>query len=333
MGGRLVTLFVLVAVAAGLVVAPAAEATFHLIKVREVFPGTVAQPSSSYVELQMYASGQNLVQNGNLKVFDAAGNVTHGFTPSHAVTGAANQSTVLIADSGYAAQFPAGPTPDFTDASLNLSPAGGAVCWPQTEPPFDDCASWGNFSGQAMLASTDTAPVAPSGIPDGSAVRRSIAPGCATLLESDDDSNDSAVDFSVIAPEPRSNAMSPTEQACGSGGAPGGGGNPSNPGGAEEGSNPGGGAGAATPPQTILTGKPAARTRDRTPSFRFRSAPTGASFQCAVDRTAYKPCRSPFTAKALKPGKHTFQVRAMAGRGTPDPSPASYSFRVLRKRS
>ncbi|MGH3267336.1 MAG: hypothetical protein ACRDNS_35740, partial [Trebonia sp.] len=140
--------------AALLVAAPSAQATFHLIKIREVFPGTVAHPDSSYVELQMYASGENQVQNGNLEVFNSTGGVTHSFTPTSSVPNSANQSTVLIADTGYSAQFPSGPTPDFTDSALNLSPAGGAVCWPQTEMPYDDCASWGNFSGQTMLAST-----------------------------------------------------------------------------------------------------------------------------------------------------------------------------------
>jgi hypothetical protein len=306
MRGRLAAI-VIASAAAWLIAAPAAEASFHVIKVREVFPGTVAHPDSDYVELQMYASGQNLVQLGNLKVFDATGAVTDTFTPGQSVAGAANQSTVLIADSEYAAQFPAAPAPDFTDPALKLSPAGGAVCWPQTGGTFDDCASWGNFSGQAMLASTDTAPASPGGIPDGQAIRRSIAGGgCSTLLEEGDDTNNSSVDFSVLTPEPRPNSVAPSEHAC-----------------AER---------TETAPQTLLRRKPPRRSHDRTPTFRFASNQAGSAFECALDRHRFRLCRSPLTTKPLKPGRHVFRVRAVSPAGMRDASPAGYAFKILPRR-
>lgn len=319
MGARLVACLAAAVTAVGLIAAPTAQASFHLIKVREVFPGSIANPDSSYVELQMYSGGQGLVQNGNIKVFDAAGNVTHSFTPSHAVSNAANQSTVLIADSAYATQFPAAPAPDFVDPNLNLSPAGGAVCWPQTEPPFDDCASWGNFSGQAMLASPDAAPAAPAGIPDGMAIRRTIAPGCATLLESADDSNDSAADFAVVAPEPRPNSVAPSEHGCGGSGAAG-----------EGGGTSGGPGPGADSPQTTLSGKPAKRGHDRTPTFRFHADKAGRRFECKLDAKPFRSCRSPFTAAKLGFGPHTFKVRARDDSGAKDATPASYRFTVTR---
>jgi uncharacterized membrane protein YgcG len=327
MGARLVTFLVVSVAAVGLVAAPAAEATFHLIKVREVFPGSVAHPDAGYVELQMYSGGQGLVQNGNIRVFDAAGAVTHSFTPSHAVGNDGNQSTVLIADSAYADQFPTAPAPDFSDSNLNLSPAGGAVCWPQTEPPFDDCASWGNFSGQAMLASTDAAPAAPGGIPDGMALRRSVAPGCATLLEDSDDHDSSATDFAVTAPEPRPNAVAPSEHGCGGGG----GGAAGNGGAGPGGGGAGGGGGGRNAPQTILSGKPAKRSRDRTPTFRFRADEAGVSFECKLDAKPFHACRSPFAAHALSFEAHGFKVRARDDSGDLDPTPASYAFRITRK--
>jgi len=40
---------------------PVADATFHLMRIREVYPGSAANPGAEYVELQMYASGQNFV--------------------------------------------------------------------------------------------------------------------------------------------------------------------------------------------------------------------------------------------------------------------------------
>ena len=49
-GSRLVAVLGTTALAM-LVGATSASATFHLIKVREIFPGSSAHPDSSYVEL------------------------------------------------------------------------------------------------------------------------------------------------------------------------------------------------------------------------------------------------------------------------------------------
>ena len=81
----------------------------------------------------------------------------------------------------------------------------------------------------------------------------------------------------------------------------------------------------------MLSGKPAPRTRDRTPTFRFRSDAAGASFECALDRGKFKPCHSPFTTKKLTFGPHFVSVRALAA-GSADASPAKFSFRVVRVR-
>lgn len=89
-------------------------------------------------------------------------------------------------------------------------------------------------------------------------------------------------------------------------------------------------------PQTIISAKPGATTRDRTPTFRFRSDVSAATFECRVDRGAFRQCASPFTTKKLTFGAHGVEVRAVAG-GAVDASPARSSFRVVkpkrRKRS
>lgn len=89
-------------------------------------------------------------------------------------------------------------------------------------------------------------------------------------------------------------------------------------------------------PQTTVTAKPRATTRDRTPTFRFRSDVPDATFQCKLDRSAFRSCPSPFTTKRLAFGGHGLEVRAVAG-GAVDPSPARSNFRVVkpkrRKRS
>jgi hypothetical protein len=97
-----------------------------------------------------------------------------------------------------------------------------------------------------------------------------------------------------------------------------------------------GGPGPSAPgrgaPETTLRGKPAKRSRDRTPSFRFVADETGASFECRLDGKPFKPCRSPFTTPALSPSRHVFRVRARDGSGQIDPSAATYAFRVLPRR-
>jgi len=199
--------------------AGSASATFHEIKVREVFPGTMAAPDSGYVELQSFAAYQNQVQFGQLKVYNAAGANVSTFmpsTPPAPVPNNANQATVVIADTGFGAQFP-GVTPDFTDSSLDLNPAGGAVCWPITEEPVD-CVSWGAFTGNASLPSSAGSPFQGTGtagaIGNGKAIIRSISANCPTALDEADDTNNSVADFSETAPHPRPNSAPITEMLC-----------------------------------------------------------------------------------------------------------------------
>lgn len=59
-------------VAGALVLAPSAGATFHLVKISEV--GATAEASNdSYVELQMYSSGQNLLTGHSVTIWDEDG--------------------------------------------------------------------------------------------------------------------------------------------------------------------------------------------------------------------------------------------------------------------
>ena len=82
-----------------------------------------------------------------------------------------------------------------------------------------------------------------------------------------------------------------------------------------------------TPPQTTITGGPAALTADATPTFRFTSE-AGASFECRVDAGAFTPCASPRTTAKLGNGAHTFAVRARDAYLNADLTPAVRSFRV-----
>lgn len=290
--------------------ASAASATFHLISVREVYPGSAAQPAAEYVELQMWAPDQNFVAGHVVRTYDASGSPTGTDAFPADVSHGANQSTLVLATPeaeaslGFAADAPMAP-------SGRLDPSGGAVCWEQI-----DCVAWGSFSGP--LPSPTGTPAA--SIPDGMALRRTIAPGCPTLLEPLDDHDDGAADFAPVFPAPRPNSVVPSERACSEGSA---GGNAGTTGTA------GHGPGA---PQTTLRGKPPKRSRDRTPTFRFGASEPGARFECRLDGKRFRPCRSPFTTRRLSPSPHVFSVRARDDSGLVDPSPARCAFEVLAKR-
>jgi hypothetical protein len=300
-------LTIALALAVSAFAAQAAQATFHEMSVREVFPGTAVAPEAEYVELQMWAPGQSQLGGHTLSVYNAAGAEVGKAKFLTKVASDVNQSTIVAATPAAEAQF--GITADVTlEPAGAVNPSGGAVCWESL-----DCMSWGNFAGSPK--SPTGAPAAPGGIPDGMALRRTIAPGCASLLEASDDSDNSAADFEAVFPSPRPNAVAPSEHACVSQG----GGGPNGPGGKN---NPGA-------PDTSLRAKPAKRTHDRTPTFRFSSSDDSASFQCKVDGKAFRACRSPFTAKRLGFGKHTFRVRARDQSGDVDPSPAVFRFTVL----
>jgi hypothetical protein len=288
-------LLLLAALAAFLVAVPAAQASFHLMKVREVYPAGDA----SYVELQMFSAGEYLVAGHHLVVYNANGSVASDFVlPSNVSSASPNNATVLIADSGYAAAFPAGPAADEADSSLNLSAAAGAVCWTDGSPP--DCVAWGNFTGPLPAHIPPLvvgSPASPGGVGTGKALRRSIAPACATLLEESDDSDQSVADFSEATPQPRANASPVTEAAC-------------------------------TLPTAAIDSKPANPTKATSASFSFHSTPAGASFECRLEPEAFAPCEASGISYAgpLSEGTHGFQVRAKNASGTGVPT--SYSWRV-----
>jgi hypothetical protein len=284
-----------------LLAVPAAQASFHLMKIREVYPGA---SNDSYVVIQMLDNGEYMVGGHSLRIYDATGATVDTFTftagyqaPNH--NSASGNNTILIGDTGVQAAFGASAAPDdHTDASLNI-PAAGAACWLDGSPP--DCVAWGNFTGGASLPAPGAGtPVSSPAVTAGKAIRRSIAAGCATLLESGDDTNNSSADFSEQTPNPRNNASTVTESTC-----------------------------AGLPDTTIGT-KPALRTQSTSASFSFTASPsTGATFECNLDDdiSGFTACTTPASYSSLALGEHEFSVRAVNGAG-PDPSPAEYHWVV-----
>ncbi|HEX6667413.1 MAG TPA: Ig-like domain-containing protein [Solirubrobacterales bacterium] len=124
------------------------------------------------------------------------------------------------------------------------------------------------------------------------------------------------------------------EAASGGGG---GGGN----GGAGSGSGNGPGVQPPKPPlappnTTIKKMKPkkgAKRAVAKVVKYLFISDQPGSSFQCAIDKKPFKPCKSPFKLPKLKKvGTHTLQVRAVNPQGIADPTPAVLKWRVAKAR-
>jgi len=283
------------ALAAILAAAPAAQASFHLIKVREVFPGGA---EDSYVELQMFAAGQTFLTGHAMTVYDASGTLVHSSKFTSGIADGQNQATVLIGDTGVQSEL--GVAPDLVDSGLSIPAAGGAVCWNAGGLPAD-CVAWGDFNGGAALqTATGTSvgsPASPGGITAGKAIRRTIQPGCPTLLEESDDTDDSATDFAEVAPAPRDNASPVTEMTC-----------------------PG-------PPNTAIDERPPSVTAATTAFFSYE-APTATSYECRLDSAAFAACPSSgIEYTGLSAGSHVFQVRGINLSG-PDPTPASYSWKV-----
>ncbi|MFN2593881.1 MAG: hypothetical protein ABR579_03205, partial [Actinomycetota bacterium] len=209
---RKTTLYVVVVMSmvAGLmaVLAPPAAATFHLIKVREVYAGSATNPMSQYVELQMYSAQQIFLAGHKLTAYDSTGTDVGDFTFTSIMTNGASQAYVLLATPQAESEFDV--TADLAMTPV-LSPAGGKVCWATDQAPPVDCASWGNYSGSKDDAGTPFS--ANTGIPPGSAMQRKISGGDdPSSLDASDDTNDSSADFQLAQPDPHANGTaSPSE--------------------------------------------------------------------------------------------------------------------------
>ncbi len=83
-----------------------------------------------------------------------------------------------------------------------------------------------------------------------------------------------------------------------------------------------------TAPDTRITKRPPNKVMGAAVTYRFAGEP-GAGYQCSLDKKKFRPCRSPLKLEHLKPGKHTFRVRAIDAAGNVDPSPAKDRFQIL----
>jgi hypothetical protein len=193
--------FALVALAGA---ASSASATFHLMKIRSIFRGP-NDPTGAFIELQMYADGQNQLSGHNLNLWNFDMSAGTGITLNTNVPIGQNQRMVLIRDAGSA--LPADYKANL-GTFLTNNASGGLACWETV-----DCVAWGNFSGMS--------PPSPVGTPivgglSGSMVSvRRIDRGCPTALDAADDTGDSNSDFGfAVGYSVRDNSVAPTETPC-----------------------------------------------------------------------------------------------------------------------
>jgi hypothetical protein len=205
--------------AAVLAAAAPAEAAHHLVRIRQVFPGTTAQPKAEFVVLQLTASGENQFTFGggsSVRLYGSNGAETNSQAFTSSASNGSNQATVLVATPTAATTFGVTPDLQFAADTDSLSNSGGAACF--TSVPFGglDCAGWGSL--------TFASPPSPIGTPEATTpadnmLERSIGAGCPSLFELSDDTNDSAADFAPVAISPgsfvpRNNAAPITETPC-----------------------------------------------------------------------------------------------------------------------
>jgi len=174
--------------AAALAVPSMASATFHLIKIVEIFPGSAGDPNAQYIMLQMYSAGQDLVSGHSVTVYDATGAVAGTFTFAGNVANGASQDYILLATTEAETLFSV--TADLVITSV-IAAAGGKVCYENI-----DCVSWGNFAGSSTSPSPSGTPFGyPDGILTGHAIQRDISHGNPSQLQAGDDTDDSRDDF------------------------------------------------------------------------------------------------------------------------------------------
>jgi hypothetical protein len=89
--------------------------------------------------------------------------------------------------------------------------------------------------------------------------------------------------------------------------------------------------GDTTLPDTQITQGPKVKTSKKSATFAFTSSEAGSTFECKLDDGPFSPCTSPRGVKVGK-GKHSFAVRATDAAGNTDPTPATASWKVRKKK-
>lgn len=181
------------AIAVVAVIPTTASATFHKMKIVEVFPGSAAMPNAQYVLLRAFARNQSHTEGHEITVYNADATIAAVATFSGDLENGNNQDYALVATPD--AETLLGITADVSVPALNITPSGGRICFESF-----DCFSWGSFLGSRKNPSESGTPYAEfGGLTLAHVIERDISAGSPTLLEDGDDTGDSAADFACVA--------------------------------------------------------------------------------------------------------------------------------------
>lgn len=84
----------------------------------------------------------------------------------------------------------------------------------------------------------------------------------------------------------------------------------------------------SSPPDTVITSKPASLSNSKDATFGFSSSEPNSTFQCQLDAGAYEACASPKAYVGIADGSHTFNVKATDSALNTDATPASYTWTI-----
>jgi hypothetical protein len=85
---------------------------------------------------------------------------------------------------------------------------------------------------------------------------------------------------------------------------------------------------ARTLPDTSIDSGPQGTVAAQSVTFAFSASEATTGFECRLDGAAFGACNSPHSYAGLAQGPHAFEVRALAGDGRPDPTPARREWSV-----
>ena len=187
-----------------------AAASFHLMRIVQVYGGDVAHPDAQYVVLQMCTGNQNLVNGHSIYFFDNAGaQIGLPVTFTSPVQNGGSQSKILIGTSSFSKVYMSllgDPYPVDLLMPASLAVGGGKVCF-DPPPGSIDCFAWGSYT---PIDPTVGAPYnSINGLEPGEAAQRDLAivppPTTLECVTTFDDTDDSASDFDPVAPAPHNN--------------------------------------------------------------------------------------------------------------------------------
>ena len=276
--------------AALLALAPAAQADHHFVSITEVFPGVSENPAAEFVELQMYSAGQNNFEPGaSLSFHNAAGAVDRDASSGRTSRNGANQRTLLIGTPAMETLFGKQADTEYASAALDR-------CGRRGVPALERLRA----SPLIVWLGVRRRSPAPERLSTRSPMaRRSCATSALAATRCSNRATTRTRASTTSQPAPSSTPQPNTEagptESC---------------------------------PNTKITKKPKAKTKDRTPSSSSRAA----TASCAAS-TARRPrqCDSgQFEPGKLSRGKHEFAVRATEADGSVTAPPPSTPGRSSR---